>query len=107
MEEWKNIKIEGIAKIEKYVAEFDVWELNKTPWGKFKVKIVESSNGKYTGYTNLQLKSISDASSEGGVGFGNTIEEALEDTIRYFLCMLNEREVLNKDDFECVDPYDF
>ena len=40
--DWKNIKIEGIANIEKCVGEFNVGELLKTPYSKFKVKIFES-----------------------------------------------------------------
>ena len=36
--DWKNIKIEGIANIEKCVGEFNVGELLKTPYSKFKVK---------------------------------------------------------------------
>jgi hypothetical protein len=104
--DWKDLKINGIAKIEKCVAEFDVWELNLTPWGKFKVKIFEGFDGNYTGHTNLMLRN-EDGSPEAGVGFGSTVEEALNDTINYFLKMLGERENINKNDFESADPYDF
>lgn len=106
-EKWKEIRIKGIAKIDKCVAEFAVWEFDKTPWAKFKVKVFESDDGKFTGYTNLQLKSLLDGSPEAGVGHGNTIEEALEDTIHYFMSMLNEREDLSDKDFEACNPYDF
>jgi len=106
MEKWKNIKIKGIARIEKCVAEFDVLELNKTPYSKFKVKIYENSTGNFTGYTNLRIKDgLGDAS--GGVGYGSTIEEALEDTVVYFLNILDEKEYWQEEDFECADPYDF
>ena len=104
--DWKNLKIDGVARIDKCVAEFDVWELNLSPWGKFKVKIFEGSDGRYTGHTNLRLKS-KDGSPEGGVGFGSTVEEALNDTINYFLNMLRKHENLNENDFESADPYDF
>lgn len=106
MEKWKNIKIRGIARIEKCVAEFDVIELNKTPYSKFKVKIYENLGGKFTGYTNLRIKDgFGDAS--GGVGYGSTIEEALEDTVIYFLDMLDKKEEWLEEDFECADTYDF
>ena len=39
--DWKDIRINGIASIEKCVAEFCVRELRITPYGKFKVKIYE------------------------------------------------------------------
>ncbi len=99
------MKLEGIAKLEKCVAEFNVWELNVTPWAKFKVKIYEDSNGNFSGYTNLLLKT--QYGPEGGVGFGTSIEEALTDTVNEFLNMLQERKQLSQDDFEAVDPYDF
>lgn len=103
---WQDIKIKGIARIERCVAEFDVMELNHTPYAKFKVKIYEDQAGRFTGYTNLRIKDeFGDAS--GGVGHGNTIEEALEDTISYFMEILNEKQNWVEEDFECSDPFDF
>jgi hypothetical protein len=106
MANWNELKIEGIADIRKVVAEFDVGELIKTPWAKFKVKIKEDHNGKFTGYTNLKIK------NEAGhffsaVGFGDTVEEALKDTILYLLTVLNEKEMWSEEDFGSVNPYDF
>lgn len=106
LEDWKKIKIEGIASIEKCVAEFDVGELVKTPYSKFKVKIFERQNSTFIGFTNLQVKD-NDGCPYAGVGYGDTVEKALLDTINYFLTMLREKESLNEEDFECVDPYDF
>jgi hypothetical protein len=103
---WQNLKIEGVARIEKCVAEFDVTELEKTPYSKFKVKIFEDAAGNYTGYTNLRIKdNFGDAS--GGVGHGENIEEALKDTIQYFLKLLDEKKNWSEEDFECSDPFDF
>ncbi len=104
--EWKSIKIKGIACIEKCVGEFNIGELLKTPYGKFKIKIYEKQNGKYAGYTNLQLKD-EDGCPYAGVGHGETVEEALKDTIEYFLSMVNEKQNINEEDFECSDPFDF
>ncbi len=104
--EWKSIKIEGIACIEKCVGEFNIFELLKTPHTKFKVKIYERQDGRYDGYTNLQLKD-EDGCPYPGVGSGETVEEALKDTIEYFLSMINEKQNINEEDFECSDPFDF
>ena len=52
---WNNIKYNEIAKIEKLVAEYNIWELNIIPYGKFKIKIFESSNHMYSGYTIFML----------------------------------------------------
>lgn len=106
MTDWKNIKIEGVVEIEKCVAEFSVSEMKYTPWLNFKVKIYESQSGKFTGVTNLMLKD-SDGSPCGGIGYGNSVSEALEDTVNYFMGMLKERDTLSEEDFEAADPYDF
>jgi hypothetical protein len=111
MENWKKLDIDGIVDIEKCVAEFNVWELRKTPWGKFKVKIFENANGNFTGYTNLMLRDeTEDHTPYGGVGHGNDIAGALEDTVYYFMKMINERMekgTLNEEDFEVAESYDF
>lgn len=104
--EWKNIKVEGIGNIEKCVGEFNIVETLKTPYGKFKIKIYERKNGRYVGYTNLQVKD-KDGCAFAGVGHGETVEEALKDTIEYFLDMINENQENSENIFECVDPFDF
>jgi len=107
LEQWKSVSINGIARIEKCVAEFQVWELNKTPFGKFRVKIYERPDGTFAGFTNIQLKSPKDGSAECGVGYGSTVSEALEDTVKYFLDLLKDRETLTEGDFEWAHPDDF
>ncbi|MFZ3589954.1 hypothetical protein ACOI1C_11895 [Bacillus sp. DJP31] len=107
MGNWKDINIQGIARIEKVVGEFIVWELDKTPYGKFKVKIIENLQGTFTGYPNIELKNKEDGSPEWVSGMGQTIDEALEDTLKCFLEMINEREELTEDNFEWSDRYDF
>lgn len=106
MKSWKDITIKGIPSIKKCVGEYNIGEIKKTPYAKFKVKVYEKKNGKFYGITNLQIKD-QDGCPIGGIGYGNTIEEALEDTIRYFLKMLEEKEEWAEEDFECADPYDF
>ena len=106
MDNWKLLKVDGVPNIRKCVAEFEVQELEKTPYGKFKIKIFEDSKGNLTGYTNLQAKD-SDGCPIAGVGYGSTIEEALEDTIKYFLKMLEDKKDLTEEDFECSDSFDF
>lgn len=103
---WKNIKCNKIAGIEKLVGEYNIWELYKTPYGKFKIKIYVDSSGRYRGYTNLQvLDEAGDFCC--GVGGGNTEEMALEDTLNNFLEMLSRKEVWEEEDFQCSDSYDF
>lgn len=107
MVEWKNIKISGIARIEKCVGEFQVWELEKTPYGKFKVKIFERIDGSFAGFTNIRVRNIEDGTPESGVGYGRSIDEALEDTLKNFIELLSVRDDFTEDDFEWAHPDDF
>ena len=103
MDEWKKIEVEGIARIEKCVAEFVVWESYKVPYGgKFKVKIFERE-ASFVGFTNLSVKD----KEEGSVGYGLSIEEALEDTLINFMEVLDQRAEFVESDFEWCDPDHF
>ena len=106
MDDWKKIKIDYIAKIDRFVDEFEVWEFDKIPYGKFKVKIFETADGKYEGKTNLRVKDKTDYFC-AGVGFGKNVAETLEDTIRYFYSLIDEVEDLTENSFDYVDPNDF
>lgn len=104
--DWKDIKIDGISSFKMLAAEFDVGEQSLTPYSKFKVKVYEKQDGTFIGYTNLMVKD-----EEGcpfpGVGFGITIEDALENTVRYFLVELKKKDNITENDFEVADPFDF
>lgn len=95
-----------IVKIEKLVGEYNIWELEKTPYAKFKIKVYVNENGSYSGYTNLQII------DENGdfycaVGWGETQEMALNDTLNNFSEMLSKKDVWEEKDFCCADSYDF
>lgn len=85
---WKEIKLENLSGIDKCVGEFQVWMIGILPYAKMKVKIFESNEGKFTGYTDIQIKRSFDGSFEGAVGFGESVDTALENTIKYFLKMI-------------------
>ncbi|WP_368907016.1 hypothetical protein, partial [Bacillus wiedmannii] len=108
MEKWTTINIKGIPTIEKCVAEFRIWEIGTIPSAKFKIKIYENQKGHFNGFTNLGIK-INNC-PEFGVGSGKSIEEALENTIEYFMNEINEQKKLKEltdDDFEWAHPDDF
>ncbi len=104
--EWKDIRITGIAKIEKCVGEFNVWELHKSPYGKFKVKLFASADGGYTGYSNLQVVDPL-GSFDCAVGHGKTQQEALQNTIEDFLRLVSRKDEWGEQDFRCSDAFDF
>ena len=106
MDDWKKIRIKGIAKIEKCVAEFKICELNKGPYCNFKIKIYENNEGVFTGYTNLLIKDeLGDFYC--AVGHGRTIESVLEDTIDWYFKMLSRKENWEEADFAYADSFDF
>jgi len=107
MTDWKNIRIDSISKIEKVVAEFNVWSIEKIPYGKFRVKIIENTKGGYIGIPNIAVKNEVDGSPEWISGLGISIEEALADTIKYFMETISTRTNLEEDDFEWASPEDF
>lgn len=106
MEDWKKINIKGIAKIDRFVDEFEVWELNKIPYGKFKIKIYEETAGRFVGRTNLMVIDRTNSFC-AGIGFGSSVSEALEDTIRYFYSLIEEVENLTEECFAYVDAMEF
>lgn len=87
---WKNLKMDRIGSIEKCVAEFQVWAQEILPYGKMKIKIYENQKGVFSGYTDIRVIRKFDGSPEGAVGHGKTVDEALEDTINYFMEIAEE-----------------
>ncbi len=106
---WHNLKLENVGKIEKTVAEFIIWMIDILPYAKMKVKIYENQSGEYTGITDLRIKRKFDGSPESVIGYGSSIEEALEDTIKYFNTMLKEDgfDRLTEDNIENSESSDF
>ncbi|WP_010501800.1 hypothetical protein [Paenibacillus elgii] len=109
MNDWKSIKVDGVTKMEKVVAEFNVWAIQKLPFPKFKVKIRESSTGGYSGSTNVAVRSLIDNEPDWIAGFGNTISESLENTIKSFFETIEgmEEASLSEDNFVWSDSHDF
>ncbi|MBW9159568.1 hypothetical protein [Clostridium tagluense] len=105
MENWKNIKIDGIAAIEKRVASFKIYQLRLIPSLFFEVQITENSNGFFIGVTDIGLNSAIDESVDFGCGCGDTIEKALEFTLNNFIKMINERNDVTPDSFTWLDEY--
>ncbi|OWR32502.1 hypothetical protein CDO73_02550 [Saccharibacillus sp. O23] len=107
MKDWRNITIEGIGSIEKVVAEFNVWPDHRLSISKFKVKIREKKSGSFFGTANVAVKSQIDGEPDWISGSGDTVAEALEDTVRNFLSTLDGFSELLEDDFIWADLYDF
>ena len=105
---WKDIKVSGVARIEKFVAEFVIWELNISPYAKFRIKIYENDKGDFTGRSNLQIKDSSE-NLNSAVGYGKSPEEALQDTLNNFfeLTSVKNPKDWTESDFGFSDNFDF
>lgn len=103
---WSDIKYNGIAKVERLVSEYNIWELEKIPYGKFKIKIFVDTQGSFSGYTNIQTLDIA-GDYCCAVGHGTSEEDALKDTISEFFKMVSWKDEWKESDFQCSDPYDF
>lgn len=106
---WKKISIDKVGSIEKMVGEFEIWMPEMLPYAKMKIKVYEDRNGKYTGYTDVRIIRKFDGSPEGAVGWGNSVEEALENTINYFIEMVEEDYAgrLEEENIEYTEYSDF
>jgi hypothetical protein len=107
-EDWKHVKIDGIAKIERRVAEFEIREQEYSPYSQFDIKIYEGAEGSFTGVSNMQVKDQS-GNAECLVGHGATIEEALTDTLQHFFELVSWKDAhkWEEEDYEWTNPFDF
>jgi hypothetical protein len=105
---WHDLVIDNVVEIERNVAEFVIW-MPALPYAKMKIKIYENQSGRFSGTTDLRVKRKFDGSPEGAIGWGDTIEEALKDTINYFNDILKQDGVteLTSEDIEYSEWSDF
>lgn len=102
MENWQKINLREGARIEKLINEYNIGELIKTPWSKFKIRIYKRQNGTYRGLTNLMYKN--NGEWQTGHGEGNSELEALERTLEDFMLKLSSfNEKMYDDDFDVSD----
>lgn len=106
---WKEIKIDGVDSIEKCVGEFELWITDLLPYAKCKIKVYEKQDGKFYGYSNIQIKRKSDHCFQKAVGYGSTLEEALSETRKKFVCMIHKDypKGLEPEDIEYIEYPDF
>ena len=106
---WDSISIVGILKIDRLVAEFQV-ECPDLPSRYLRVKIFERANGNFNGRTNVCIKSLT-GDSEWIAGLGESIDEALEETLTQFIRSIEkyrgDRPIFQEPDFEWAACEDF
>ncbi len=87
---WQDINIKYVEKIEKCVAEYQIWSADILPYAKMKIKIYENQNHYFSGYTDVMIIRKYNNVPETVTGTGKTIEEALVNTINIFFEIVEE-----------------
>ena len=107
MPDWRELRVAGLGPIDRVVAIFQVGPpLKRVPFPSFKVKVVERANGSFLAVLNLRPLGP-DGHPDAEAGLGDTVEEALEDALRRFARIIDERKLNSEADFAWADPEEF
>src|SRR4051812_27297646 len=107
MPDWRELRVEGLGPIERVVAVFQIGPpLERLPFPCFKVKVIEHANGSFVAVLNVAPRGP-DGHRDGQAGLCDTVEEALEDALRRFARVVNERQPFSESDFAWSDPTEF
>jgi hypothetical protein len=107
---WKTIKMDGVGRIDRVVATFEVWSDGSLPFAKFKIKVVERAGGDFISVANIAIRDSATGNPEWVAGLGDSAEAALKDAFDYFFKGVEQhapKRPLTDDDFEWADPVDF
>lgn len=105
---WNEIRVEGIASVEKLVGEFNIYFTNKSPYKKIKIKVYENEEKHFESISDLKLYDGFD-DFYGTVGSGKTVDEAIESAVDYFFEMLSRKDIAEwkEEDYSYADEFDF
>ena len=78
-------------RIDKVVAQFEVWPGETLPFAKFKVKVLERSPTDYLAVTNVTALNHASREPEYISGLGDSAEEAVEDLLIRFMAGIREQ----------------
>jgi hypothetical protein len=107
MADWRDLRVEGLGPIDRVVSVFQVGPpLERLPFPSFKIKVVERTNGSFLAVPNVAALGP-DGQPDWEAGLGDTVEEALEDVLRRFVRILDERKPSSEADFTWSDPREF
>jgi hypothetical protein len=107
MASWQRLEIEVLGPVVRVAATFQIGPpLEWLPFPSFKVKVLERGDDSFLGVPNVSAKAL-DGSPQWTSGLGNTVEQALEDTLNYFVKSLDDRRDLPEAAFIWTDPEQF
>jgi hypothetical protein len=107
MPDWQSLGIEGLGPVSRRAAEFQVGPpLDRLPFASFRVKVIERGDGSFLGVPNVAIRGP-DGSPDWTAGLGGSVEEALEDALRWFVRSLGDRAEFAVDESIWSEPEDF
>lgn len=96
--DWREIRIDGVARIDRVVGIFEITLAGKLPFVSFKIKVTEGAQGDFVAISNVWVKD-QDGFAHGEAGLGPSLEKALEDCLTRFLAETKSRKELRNEDF--------
>jgi len=103
-------EIEAVVRIDRVAEVFEIWPAGEFPLAKFKVKVLQREGAQFLGVPNIAIKSPVTGEPEWTSGLGDSIEEALDDALRYFFREVQDScydRPLTEDDFCWASSEDF
>ncbi|MBA2392251.1 MAG: hypothetical protein H0V70_05840 [Ktedonobacteraceae bacterium] len=97
MDDWKDIKIEGVSRIERVALRSQAIVIGRFPGPSVAVNILEEDTGTYRGMTNMAARDIETREPFWIEGRGKTVMETLEQTILLFLESTHGRKLDHED----------
>lgn len=77
--------MDGVIRVDRVAAQFEVWFDDSFPFAKIKVKILERTAGDYLAISNVAVRNYVSREPEWTSGIGDTIEEAKQDLLTRFI----------------------
>jgi hypothetical protein len=108
--QWFEVRVDGVIRIDRVAAVFDVWVGANLPFPEFKVKIIERFGKGFLGLPNVAVRNPKTGNPECISGLGETIEDALSDTLASFFREIESNRpehALTDDDFAWSAAEDF
>lgn len=104
---WRELRFKEFGPVSRIAAVYQIGPpLAALPFASFKVKVVERSDGSFLGVPNVAVRS-QNGSPDWISGLGQTVDEALADTLRFFTKSLDGRTDWGEDSFVWAEPEDF
>ena len=102
--------MDGIRRIDRVVAELDVWLDHSFPFARIKVKVIERGRDDFLAVANVSVRNLTSREREYISGLAGTSDDAVRDLLTRFVAGVRDNTPaggLSEADFEWSAPEDF